>query len=192
MTDTAEIAAIVLAAGLSRRAAPRNKLLAPMDGKPLIRRTAENLLASRARPVILVTGHRATEVADALAGCDVAVTHNADYATGMASSIRRGLGAAPEGAHGALVCLGDMPAVQTATIDRLIDAHAPDRICVPVHDGRRGNPVLFDRSFFPALMEIDGDRGGKAIVATNPERVIEVAVDDPGIHLDHDTVEDQD
>lgn len=189
MSETAPVAAVLLAAGMSTRAGPTNKLLHEVDGVPMVRRTAQVLLASRARPIVAVTGHQREAVAAALAGLDVETAHNSDYAMGMAGSLRRGLAALPETATGALVCLADMPDVAPATLDALIDAFDPAAgraICVPVQDGRRGNPVLFARAQFPALMAIDGDRGGKAVLTAHKEMLADVPVDDPGIHIDHD------
>ncbi|MEK9724533.1 MAG: NTP transferase domain-containing protein, partial [Rhodospirillaceae bacterium] len=108
MHDTPKIAGIVLAAGLSTRAAPLNKLLVDFQGAPMVRRTAEALLASQAGPVVCVTGHMRDAVAGALAGLDVGLVHNPDYAAGMAGSLAAGIAALPEDAAGALVALGDM------------------------------------------------------------------------------------
>jgi len=189
MTGASPIAGILLAAGLSSRAGPRNKLLAPMGGMPMIRCSAENLLASRAAPVIIVTGHQRQAVEQALAGLDAALIHNPDYAEGMASSLSSGLSAVPESAAGALIGLGDMPDVLPATMAALIDAFDPDaerQICRPAYQGRYGNPVLFSRGFFAAMAAIDGDRGAKDIVNSHEDWVVDVPVTDPGILVDYD------
>jgi molybdenum cofactor cytidylyltransferase len=116
------VAAIILAAGRSRRMGKVNKLLAELDGKPMVVRVAEAVLASRAKPVIAVVGHQADKVRAALSGLDVTVVENPDYAAGLSTSLRRGLAAAPGEIDGVLVCLGDMPNVTPADIDRLIGA----------------------------------------------------------------------
>ena len=187
------IAAVLLTAGLSTRASPRNKLLVAIPGddpaRPMVRRSAEILLNSRARSVTVVTGHEADNVKAALDGLDVTFIHNPDYAVGMASSLAVGIKALPDSVSGALIALGDMPKVETATVDTLINAFDDNiggSICLPVQDGRRGNPVLFSRVHFPALSVLTGDRGGKALIQANPDAVNEVAVADPGIHLDFD------
>ncbi len=187
------IAAVLLAAGLSTRSRPRNKLLVPPPGDdtacPMVRRSAETLLTSRARSVIVITGHEATEVEAALDGLDLTLVHNPDYTDGMASSIAVGIAALPDNVSGALIALADMPKLKTATVDALIDTfRGPVRrsICLPVHEGKRGNPVIFGRAYFPALSALTGDRGGKTVVQANPDAVAEVAVADPGIHLDFD------
>lgn len=187
------IAAVLLTAGLSTRASPRNKLLVAIPGddpaRPMVRRSAEILLNSRAQSVTVVTGHEADNVQAALDGLDVTFIHNPDYTMGMASSLAVGIKALPDSVSGALIALGDMPKIETATVDTLINALDDTigrSICLPVQDGRRGNPVLFSRIHFPALSVLTGDRGGKALIQANPDAVNEVAVADPGIHLDFD------
>ncbi|HEY0836513.1 MAG TPA: molybdopterin-binding/glycosyltransferase family 2 protein, partial [Azospirillum sp.] len=119
------IAALVLAAGRSTRMGGPNKLLADLDGRALVARTVDAALASRARPVIVVTGHQRDEVTAALAGRPVQFVHNPDFAEGLSTSLRAGLAAVPADADGALVCLGDMPEVSGVVIDRLIAAYNP-------------------------------------------------------------------
>ncbi len=135
-----------------------NKLLAEIGGRPLVRIAAEQALASRARPVIVVTGHQRERVEAALAGLDVRFVHNPDYADGSRTSLKAGIAAVPADADGAIVCLGDMPQVDAALIDRLIAAFDPEKgalVVVPSIDGKRGNPVVWSRRFFP---ELDGRR----------------------------------
>lgn len=190
-------AAVILAGGRSARMAAAggpavNKLLEEVAGVPVVRRVAQAALASRARPVIVVTGHDAGAVAAALAGLDLTLVHNEAFASGMASSLRAGIGAVPAGAAGALVMLGDMPFVTAALIDRLIAAHDPHGgrlVCVPRHDGRRGHPVLWSRRFFAELCALSGDVGARHLLATHGEVVAEVEATDDGAFLDVDTPE---
>ena len=105
------IAAVILAAGRSTRMGGPNKLLAEIGGKPLVRIAAEEALASRARPVIVVTGHQRDKVEAALEGLDVQRVHNPDFAEGLSTSLKAGLAAVPDDVDGAIVCLGDMPQV---------------------------------------------------------------------------------
>jgi molybdenum cofactor cytidylyltransferase len=184
------IAAIVLAAGRSTRMGGPNKLLAELGGKPLVRIVTEQALASKAEGVIVVTGHQADEVRNALRGLDVTFAHNPDFAEGLASSVKTGVAALSAKADGAVICLGDMPLISAHLIDRLIEAYAPDRgslIAVPVSDGRRGNPVLWSRRFFHELMTLDGDIGARHLIARHSEAVAEVAVEGHGAFLDIDT-----
>jgi molybdenum cofactor cytidylyltransferase len=185
------VAAIVLAAGRSTRMRAENKLLADLRGKPMVRRVAETALGSKARPVLVVTGHMAVEVAAALASLDVSLVSNPDYATGLASSLKAGIRAIPDECTGALILLGDMPRVAPEHIDRLVDAFvaAPDSIVVPVHEGRQGNPVLWPRRYFPELLQLGGDAGAKRLTAARRDEVREVAVDTDAIFADVDTPE---
>ncbi len=187
------IAALLLTAGLSSRAGPRNKLLVDIPGQkprvPIVRSSAENLFASQTHPVIVVTGHERKDVETALAGLDLKFVYNPDFATGVSSSLVTGINAIPDVARGVIVALGDMPMVSTATINLLIATFlgSDDKtICVPVHDGRRGNPVLFSRAHFAKLTELSGDTGGKTILEANPNALAEVIANDPGIHIDFD------
>ena len=184
------VAAIILAAGRSTRMGGPNKLLAEFRGKTLVRIVTEQALASKARDVIVVTGHQAGEVQKSLQGLKVKFVHNPDFAVGLAGSVKSGIAAVPDNADGAVVCLGDMPLIDAHLIDRLIEAFAPDSgslIAVPVSDGRRGNPVLWSRRFFKELMTLDGDIGARHLITKHSETVAEVPVDGRGAFLDIDT-----
>jgi molybdenum cofactor cytidylyltransferase len=186
------IAAVILAAGRSTRMGGPNKLLAELGGKPLVRTVTEQVLASKASSVTVVTGHQAAEVEKALAGLKVKFVRNPDFAAGLASSVKAGIAAVPDNADGALVCLGDMPLIDARLIDRLIEAFASDRghlIAVPVSDSRRGNPVLWSRRFFDELMTLDGDIGARNLIAKHAEAVAEVQAEGHGAFLDIDTPE---
>lgn len=186
------IAAIVLAAGRSTRSGPVHKLTAAVAGKALVAHAVDAALASPARPVVVVTGHEAAAVRDALAGRSVTFVHNPDYARGMASSIAAGIRSLPGEAEGALIALGDMPGVAADDIARLLAAFDPARapICVPVASGRRGNPVLFARAFFGALTALEGDQGARALIAGHPDLVREVPMAGAGTLADLDTEAD--
>ncbi|HLG84883.1 MAG TPA: molybdopterin-binding/glycosyltransferase family 2 protein [Bradyrhizobium sp.] len=184
------VAAIVLAAGRSTRMGGPNKLLAELNGKKLVRIAAEQALASRASEVIVVTGHQADLVEQALTGLKVKFVRNADFAGGLASSVKAGIAAVSKDADGAVICLGDMPLIDARLIDRLVEAFDPDRgnlIVVPVAEGRRGNPVLWSRRFFSELMTLDGDIGARHLIAKHAEAVAEVTVDGESAFLDIDT-----
>jgi molybdenum cofactor cytidylyltransferase len=184
------IAAVVLAAGGSTRMGRTNKLLADVDGRPIIRRVVDALGPLRLADCVVVTGTDAGDVRAALAGLDVRFIHNADCAEGMGSSIRTGVAALPADVDGALIVLGDMPWLAARDMALLLDAFDPGAgrgICVPVHLGRRGNPVLWAARYFADLQRLTGDVGGRALVERFAHDVREVAVSGAGILMDIDT-----
>jgi molybdenum cofactor cytidylyltransferase len=186
------VAAVVLAAGRSTRMGGPNKLLADIARRPLVRIAAEEALASHAKPVIVVTGHQREQVEKALAGLPVELVHNPDFADGLGTSVRAGIAAVPADADGAIVCLGDMPQVDAGLIDRLIAAFDPDQgalVVMPTFEGRRGNPVLWFRRFFPDLTAIEGDVGARHLIGRYSEAVVEVPLEGKAALVDVDTPE---
>jgi molybdenum cofactor cytidylyltransferase len=190
VTARAVVGAVVLAAGRSTRMGAANKLLADLGGKPVVVHVVEAIAAAGLPPPVVVVGHRAAEVAAALAGRPATIVTAADFADGMSRSLRAGLAAAPAAWGAAIIALGDMPAVDPATYAALAAA-ARDRIAVavPTWHGRRGNPVVWGRAHWPRLMALTGDGGGRGVLGDLGDRVVEVAVDDPGILADVDTPE---
>lgn len=187
------IAAIVLAAGRSRRMAPHNKLLiADRTGKPMIARVVDNVLASRARPILVVTGHQAEHVEKTLAGKPVRFVHAPDYAEGLSASLKAGIAAMPPECAAAIVCLGDMPLVTGRIIDRLLAAYDPDQgklIVLPTFRGKQGNPMLWDKRFFAEILQISGDSGARFLLARHTETLAEVEVAEDAVLRDFDTTE---
>ena len=187
------IAAVVLAAGRSRRMAPHNKLLvADKTGKPMIARVVDNVLSSKARPIVVVTGHQAEQVENALGGRPVRYVHAQDYAEGLSASLKAGIAAVPEDCAAALVCLGDMPLVTGRMIDRLLECYDPDEgrlIVLPTFHGKQGNPMLWDRRFFPEILQISGDSGARFLVGKHMESVSEVEMADDAVLRDFDTTD---
>jgi molybdenum cofactor cytidylyltransferase len=185
------VAALLLAAGQSRRMGTLNKLLIGIDGKPMVRHVAEAVQASQARPIIVVTGHQRDKVEAALSGLGIArFVFNPDYAKGLSTSLKQGIAALPKGTEAAVVCLGDMPKVAAGEIDRLIAAFNPVEgraICVPTRRGKRGNPVLLASRLFQELANVSGDIGARDLIAAHPELVAEVEMEGDGILLDIDT-----
>lgn len=179
------VGAILLAAGLSRRMGVA-KLSLAVNGRPMLAHTLAAVKAA-GLPALLVTGAHADAVR-AVAG-HVPAVHADRFADGLAESMKAGLRAAPAEWIAALVVLGDMPFVQPRTLRMLADALAAGASAVvPVQDGRRGNPAGFGRRSWPALLALEGDRGARA--ALDLLGVVEVPVDDPGVHRDLDRPED--
>ncbi|HJN04861.1 MAG TPA: molybdopterin-binding/glycosyltransferase family 2 protein [Alphaproteobacteria bacterium] len=186
------IAAIVLAAGQSRRMGRTNKLLAEIDGVPMVRRAVVAALESGAGPVVVVTGHESARVRAALEDLEVVFAGNPDYAAGLSTSLVRGLEALDDLCDGAVVMLGDMPAVRPAHIDQLIAAFDADEgrsICVPTSGGKRGNPVLWGRQYFDEMKTVVGDVGAKHLIGEYEDAVCEVATGDGAVLFDIDTPE---
>ncbi len=187
------IAALVLAAGQSRRTGRLNKLLAEIDGVPMVARVVDAVAASSAAPVVVVSGHEPEGLGAALGGRDLTIVHNPRFDEGLSTSLRVGLRAlTASGARvdGVVVCLGDMPRVKARHIEALISAFDPlegRAICVPVYDGKRGNPVLWPASLFAAMAGVAGDVGARHLIGEHADVVCEVAIDDPGILVDVDT-----
>lgn len=185
------VAVLILAAGRGTRFGESPKMLATLDGRPLLRHAAEAALASSARPVLVVVGHRADEVARALGGLDVAIVRNPDYADGLSTSLRAGFAALPPGAEAAIVLLGDMPRVPPSLVDALAaawrEAGRPAAL-VPTHAGRRGNPVLLSRALGPEIARLKGDTGAGPLLRGRPD-VREWPVADAAVAEDIDTPE---
>jgi molybdenum cofactor cytidylyltransferase len=184
------VAAIVLAAGSSRRMGSSNKLLAVTDGAPMVVHAVQAASRAGCDPVIAVTGHQAEDIQATLAATDARLAYNADHASGLASSLRAGLLAVPDTADGVVVLLADMPRVRASHVTRLLAAFDPAdgrAICVPTWDGAWGNPVLFARTYFDEIIALDGDTGARQVLRRHEQDVAEVAMDDDAVRLDVDT-----
>lgn len=185
------IAALLLAAGKSSRMGA-NKMLAEVDGRPMVARTAQRLLASRARPIVAVLGSQADEVDAALGKLPVDRVTNPDFADGLSTSLKRGLAALPADIDGVVVCLGDMPLIAGRDVERLIAAFNPlegRAIVVPTRHGQRGNPILWSRQFFAEMMALSGDQGARRLIEEHADLVAEVEMDSDAIFIDIDTPE---
>ncbi|GLQ80393.1 4-diphosphocytidyl-2C-methyl-D-erythritol kinase [Mesorhizobium huakuii] len=186
-----KVAIVLLAAGRSSRMGGPNKLMALFDGKPLVRRTAERALASKASGTIVVTGHQRERVRAALAGLDVTFADNPDFADGLSTSLKAGIAYLPEDSAGAMIVLGDMPGVVSGDLDRLIDAFrraGGNSVVRASHQGKRGNPVLLPRALFPAIAHLEGDTGARHLVEAEGLDVIDVEIGE-GASVDVDTRE---
>lgn len=180
----------LLAAGTASRFEGANKLLADLDGEPVVAHASRILTESSLDAAVAVVGHDRDRVAAALPG-NIEVLHNPDYEAGQSTSVRRAVEAARErDADAVLFALGDMPRVRVETVEKLLGAYreGEGEIVAPRYDGRRGNPVLFGARYFDALARVEGDAGGRDLLES--ESVAWVEVEDPGVHRDVDTVAD--
>ena len=180
---------VVLAAGRSTRMGGPNKLMAHFSGTPLIRQTAERALASKVSGTVVVTGHQAARIRETLEGLEMAFAHNPDFASGLSSSLKAGIAAVPEDAAGALILLGDMPAVSSADLDRLVAAFRKSggqAVVRATHDGKRGNPVILPRALFGAVAQLVGDTGARHLVEAGQAPVVDIEIGS-GASIDVDT-----
>ena len=185
------VSAIVLAAGLGTRMVGLKQLL-PLDGRPLLQHAVDAAAAAGLDEVIVVLGHRAGEVASALAlppGARAVV--NPRFAEGQSTSLAAGLAAASPRSGAALILLGDQPAVRPAAIRALADAHRAGgpAILRAAYRGRPGHPVLLDRSVWAEAAALRGDQGARSLIAREAGRIglVEVGGDPPqGIDTPND------
>ncbi len=186
------VAIILLAAGKASRmgVGGPSKLLAEFAGVPLVRRSAERAVSSGANSVTVVTGYRHEEIKAALFGLDLDLAHKPDFASGMASSQKRGFGAPkPRRADGVLVMLADMPNVTAGDLTILIEAFRSaggQAIMRAASQGKRGNPVILPRSLHEEVKRLEGDVGARQLIDSCGLAVIDVDIGDAA-YLDVDT-----
>ena len=182
------ISAVVLAAGVSSRMG-RVKLVLPVEGRPILETVLVTLRKAKVDEVVVVLGAGAAEIKKEVRFRGERVVFNPDYAEGMSSSLKLGLKKISPDSEAALVVLGDQPFLTSSTINRIVDGYLTTKapVVVPVHGNIRGNPVLFDRSTFPAVMKVKGDVGAKSVVGAYGDMVLEVLSPDDGILIDIDT-----
>jgi molybdenum cofactor cytidylyltransferase len=191
------VAAIILAAGTSTRMGQPKQLLS-WGGKPMLQHVVDTVRSAPVDQVVLVLGHHAPQILDALdlssqpPPPETRVVVNPDPARGLSSSVQVGLSALEEDIKAALFVLADQPAITPEIIAAIVQRYRQTRapVVVPVHGGRRGNPVLFARETFPALLQVRDDQGGRAILAQYAARIEQVEVGSDAIFQDIDTVED--
>jgi len=194
--DAGRVGAVVLAAGSSRRAGRVNKLLLERDGEPMIRRVVRTVLEAATTPCIVVLGHEADRVREALGSLPVSFVVNDSHAEGMGTSIARGVETiAAAGVNAAFIVLGDMPLLRAEDLERLRAAHSAStrRLIIAPEAGegdtrRLGNPVLWPSCYFDELTALRGDHGAKSILQAAFGSVLRIPIDHRGVLVDVDTV----
>ncbi len=183
--------AVVLAAGVSSRMG-RPKGAVPFEGHPLLERVLDNLRSAGLRSVVVVLGHEAEQVRQAVRFQQEKVVVASDYRSGMSRSLATGLRVVGAGARRVMVVLADQPFLRPSTYAELAQraSQGDGRIFIPTFHGIRGNPVLFDHSLADEATRIEGDVGCRAMFPNHLEEIREVPVDDPGILVDIDTEAD--
>ncbi len=187
-----DIAAIILAAGQSRRMGTRNKMLIEIEGKAMVRHSVEAIIGAGVQSVVVVTGYQPSKLKKALSNLSVKFAHNPLFNQGLSTSLQAGLKVLPSHIQGAIVMLGDMPSIQSRHIEQLISAFDPSKdrlICVPTSNGKRGNPVLWPKRFFPAIAEVSGDVGARHLIGEFSDFVVDVEMEDNAVIVDLDTPE---
>jgi molybdenum cofactor cytidylyltransferase len=191
-------AALILAAGSSSRmGAGRHKLLLPLGDRPVLAHVIATTLASQARPIMLVLGHQAEQVRAQIAAYinhpAILIVTNPDYLQGMSTSLRAGLQAliTSHSLDGVLVLLGDQPLMTSQIIDTIITSKQTTgkRIVTPFYNGQRGNPVLFDASLFPELLQVTGDAGARSVIEQHSQEVAKIELGASMASYDVDTWE---
>lgn len=176
------IAALLLAAGQSRRfGGGLQKLVQLLDGKPVVRWSAESLLGPPVDEVVVVVGADDKPVRDALRGLDVRIVQNAKASEGMATSLAVGVAALSPNVEAIVVALGDEPFAGREPLTGVVERYRSGgaTIVAPLFRGVRGHPVLFDRSVFPELRALTGDRGARSVTDRDVSRRALVELDLP-------------
>ncbi len=172
--------------------AGQNKLLLPFAGKTIVACAVDAILRTTITEVIVVLGHEAAAIRNALRERPLRFTFNADYRHGMASSIHAGLAALSLAAQAVMITLADQPLIHSEDLNFLIaefSRAAGKSIGVPTFNGQRGNPVIFDLRYRDEMLALPGDVGCKSILQRHPEAVLEVAMPTGSILEDADTPE---
>jgi molybdenum cofactor cytidylyltransferase len=185
------ISGVLLAAGESRRMG-RFKQLLPLAGKTFVEHCVDNLLASEIDEVIVVTGHRDREVQDVLRDRPVRFAFNADYMSGLSSSIKRGLEAIGESARSMLIALADQPLINPAIINQVVEKYRADGplIVVPTYGGRNGHPIILDLRLREEILLMDPAVGLRQVVHAHADETARVEVASETVLLDCDLPED--
>ncbi len=180
--------AVILAAGFSRRLPGEDKLLKTYRGRALLAHVLETVAGLGLGDAVIVTGDAGERIGQLARPWRLRRVTNDDAAAGMGGSIAAGVCALPEGLAGIFVALGDMPEVAPEDYARLAAAHEqrPERICVPVWEGRRGHPVLFGADHRDALAALSGDAGARSVLQRAGE-VVSVRAVSAGVLIDLDT-----
>ena len=186
----AKVIALILAAGSSTRMGAKNKLLANVIGKPMITHVVDAIRQSMVNSVVVVTGYERDQIENVLSQRNISFVHNENFKAGLSESLKVGLKEIPDDVDGVLICLGDMPLLTSTIIDNLIKAFDPIEgrsICVPINGRKRGNPVLWDKSYLTEMTEIVGDVGAKKLLEKYSDHVFEVSFEEDNVLIDVDT-----
>lgn len=186
------VTAVVLAAGESKRMG-RTKQLLPWGESTVLGQTLANLARSLVHDSLVVSGHERQTITAIARSQGVPVVYNPDYAAGeMLSSLQVAVAGLPADRAAVLVMLADQPMVSSETLDRLLVAYwqGQGRLVAPLHDGRRGNPVIIDRCFFEELLALPPGAAPRTLLQRYPDDLYLLAVNDPAVLQDLDNPDD--
>ena len=189
------IMGVILAAGNSTRMGKDNKLLRNVGEASLIRNTAVEMLNSDVDSCSIVLGYQSDKVAEVIKDLNIDLILNPFWQEGQASSLKAALNTLDDTYSDLLIMLGDLPGVKSRHINRVIEEHLltnnrRSKITIPSFNGKKGNPVIWGRSFFPDLSNLEGDVGGRALFNHHPAAINLLDMDDPAVVTDTDTPED--
>ncbi|MBT6031787.1 MAG: nucleotidyltransferase family protein [Kordiimonadaceae bacterium] len=182
------ITAIVLAAGQSSRMGDQNKLLLSFNDQSMVSHVIDQLASSKAAEIIVITGNEADSVKKSIPQ-KVTFIHNPDYADGLSTSVRSGIDALSNDVDGVMICLGDMPYITAENYNMLIAAFEDGKIIAPVTNDKIGNPLIFSSQYFEDFLNLEGDKGARALLKKYPENILKVDLNTEAIFQDIDTPE---
>ena len=190
-SDINSLSAVLLAAGESRRMGSINKLTLPINGKPLLRRTAETLARADLVELVVVVGHEQEVARELLQGIPARIVYNADFREGQMTSVFHGLAALQQPCAGVMICLSDQALLGVEDIRTIVHGFAscPTSIMVPVYKGQRGNPVVLDYAHRETILADRKNLGCKRLIEKNPELVTVLEMPNDHVLMDLDTPE---
>jgi molybdenum cofactor cytidylyltransferase len=193
MTSPRHMAGVLLAAGKSERHGGNNKLLAPLAGKPMIGHVIAAMAKSQCDSLTIILGYEAEEIASLCENTPFRHIVNTNYDQGMGTSIALAVEARQDHVTDMMIVLGDMPLITPAILDQLLSHHLTARypnstITIPIAEGRQGNPVIWGSDFFPALSDLQGDQGGKALIKAHADAINSLEIEHPAVLTDADTL----
>ncbi len=187
------VSAVLLAAGESRRMGEVNKLELLVDGIPLLRRTAEILLASDLQEIVVVLGHQADTAGAILEGLPLNFIYNENYLDGQMTSVYQGLLSLSQPCDGVMICLSDQPLLLADDVNVLIDAfgkRSHGSVLVPTYQGKRGNPIVIDYQQRQEILNGERNLACKSLIDDNPELVSGFEMSNNHVVVDLDTPEE--
>jgi molybdenum cofactor cytidylyltransferase len=186
-----DIWAIILAAGESRRM-NSPKMLLPFRGSTIIGTVLENVLKSEIKNILIVLGSSHNEIAIALSGYKVKTCLNNNFQEGMLSSVKCGFRSVPDNFSAAVVLPGDQPMIPPQVLNAIVNSwrNTGSGIIIPLHNGKRGHPILIDSKYKLEVEKLTSDEGLHALPVKFKKDVMEIEMNTPEILRDIDTRDD--